>query len=117
MSFDVNTQKSYNTSAETTSQTAARALETLGGKLTKNSNPAKGQLEADFNKKVKDLPLPNRCQVRVKITPAATGGCTVMTKVYPIDPLGNKLTFGVRGDAAQVVSDTLAAELNATLNR
>ena len=89
----------------------------MGGKLTKNSNPAKGQLEADFNKKVKEQPLPNRCQVRLKILAAPEGGCMVMTKVYPIDPLGNRLTFGVRGDAAQVVSDTLAAELDATLNR
>jgi hypothetical protein len=117
MSYDVNSQKNYPTSAETASQTASQTLETLGGKLTKNSNPAKGQLEADFNKKVKDQPLPNRCQVRVKIAPAATGGCTVMTKVYPIDPMGNKLTFGVRGDAAQVVSATFAAELEAVLTQ
>lgn len=115
MSYDVNTKKSYNSPADTVSQSAAQVLEQLGGKVSEKSNPAKGQLEATFNKKIKDKALPNRCQVRVKVVSQSADSCNVMAKVYPVDPMGNKLTFGVRGDAAQVVSNTFITALEAKI--
>jgi hypothetical protein len=39
-----------------------------------------------------------------------------MAKVYPVDPMGAKLTFGVRGNAAQTVMDTFLAELDEAVN-
>jgi hypothetical protein len=115
MSYDVNTKKSFSSSAADVSRQAAQVLERLGGKASDKSNPAKGQLEVTFNKKVGEKPLPNRCQVRVKIAPDTDSSCNLMAKVFPVDPMGNRLTFGVRGDAAQVVSDTFLAELEASL--
>jgi hypothetical protein len=115
MSYDVNARKSYNSPADTVSRNAAQILEQLGGKVSEKSSPAKGQLEATFNKKVKDKSLPNRCQVRVKVVSQSADSCDVMAKVYPVDPMGNKLTFGVRGNAAQVVSDTFLTELEARI--
>ncbi|RME96807.1 MAG: hypothetical protein D6768_21080 [Chloroflexi bacterium] len=115
MSYDVNTKQEYNAPAPAVSQSASQILESLGGKLSKMNNPAKGQLEATFNKKISGKPLPNRCQVRVKVVPKSAESCAVMTKTFPVDPLGNKLSFGVRGDAAQVVSDTFLEALAASV--
>ncbi len=111
MSYDINTKQTYNFSADIVGQAAVKAIQALGGELMSGSNPAKGQIEANFNKKVKDRALLNRCQLRIKITPDQADSCTVLTKTYPVDPMGNKLAFGVRGDAAQVVSDTFISEL------
>ncbi|MCB0194183.1 MAG: hypothetical protein KDJ65_19685 [Anaerolineae bacterium] len=115
MSYDVNAKQNYNHSAGQLSETASDVLVKLGGKPSDKNNPAKGQLEAVFNKKVKDRALPNRCQVMVKIKPGSDNSALLMAKVFPVDPMGNKLTFGVRGDAAQVVMDTFLAELQSTL--
>jgi hypothetical protein len=115
MSYDVNFKQSYNHSAETVIESAVKLLDELGGKLSANNNPAKGQLEATFNKKVKDQPLPNRCQLRIKVVSNAADSSNLMAKAFPVDPMGSKLTFGVRGNAAQVVVDTFFQELSTTL--
>lgn len=115
MSYDVNAKKSFNYPADQLSAAASDVLVKLGGKPSAKSNPAKGQIEVTFNKKVKDRALVNRCQVRVKIVPQGDS-TDLMAKVYPVDPMGAKLTFGVRGDAAQTVMDTFLAELNEVLN-
>ena len=101
----------FNQPAGAVSEAIADMLVQLGGKTSAASNPAKGQLEATFNKKVKERALPNRCQLRVKIAAKSAESCMVMVKVFPVDPMGNKLTFGVRGDASQVVLDTFFDEL------
>lgn len=114
MSYDVNQKQSFNQPVAQVSRSAATALEGLGGKVS--GNPDKGQFEATFNKKVKSQPLNNRCQLRVKVAPQSDDSCQVLAKAYPVDPMGNKLTFGVQGNAAQVVMDTFLAELKAQLN-
>lgn len=115
MSYEVNAKQSYNRPAGQVSETASDLLVKLGGKPSDNNNPTKGQLEVIFNKKVKDRALPNRCQVRVKVVAGSGDNATLMAKVFPVDPMGNKLTFGVRGDASQVVMDTFLAELDSSL--
>ncbi|HRV92313.1 MAG TPA: hypothetical protein P5526_09135 [Anaerolineae bacterium] len=114
MSYEVNAKQSYNRPAGQVSETASDLLVQLGGKPSDKNNPAKGQLEVIFNKKVKDRALPNRCQVRVKVV-GSGDNTTLMAKVFPVDPMGNKLTFGVRGDATQIVMDTFLAELDSSL--
>ena len=115
MSYEVNAKQSYNRPAGQLSETASDLLVKLGGKPSDKNNPAKGQLDIIFNKKIKDRALPNRCQVRVKVVAEAGDNATLMAKVFPVDPMGNKLTFGVRGDASQVVMDTFLAELDSSL--
>lgn len=116
MSYDVNAKKSFNHPADRLSATASDVLVKLGGKPSANSSPAKGQIEVTFNKKVKDRALVNRCQVRVKVVPQGDSA-NLMAKVYPVDPMGARLTFGVRGDASQIVMDTFLAELDETLGQ
>ncbi len=115
MSYDVNAKKSFNHPAAQLSSTVSDVLVKLGGKPSAKSNPGKGQIEVTFNKKVKDRALVNRCQVRVKIVPQGDNA-DLMAKVFPVDPMGAKLTFGVRGDAAQTVMDTFLAELDEAAN-
>jgi hypothetical protein len=116
MSYDVNAKKQVATPSEQTRPQINTVLETLGGSLTERNQPDRGQFEAHFNKKIKGQPLPNRCELRVKVTPAGSGS-VVLVKAYPIDPMGNKLKFGVRGQAAQTVVDTFLAELSHTLGQ
>lgn len=116
MSYEVNAKQDYNHPAGQLSETASELLVKLGGKPSDKSNPAKGQLDIVFNKKIKDRALPNRCQVRVKVVAQSGDNCTLMAKVFPVDPMGNKLTFGVRGDASQIVMDTFLTELGSEIN-
>lgn len=111
MSYDVNAKQNFNRPATEVSQVALEVLNSLGGKISAKTNPAKGQLESDFNKKISTQPLSNRCQLRIKVKSQASESCQVMVKAYPIDPMGQKLTFGVQGNAAQVVVDTFFQEL------
>lgn len=111
MSYDVNHQQSFSSPAAEVSHSALEILTSLGGKVTSKTNPAKGQLEADFNKKISGQMLNNRCQLRIKVTSQSPESCQVMAKAYPIDPMGQKLAFGVQGNAAQIVIDTFFQEL------
>ncbi len=111
MSYDVNFKQSYNQPAAKVGQSAADLLVQLGGKTSPSNNPAAGQLEATFNKQIKNQMLPNRCQLRIKIVAQSPESCQLMAKAFPIDPLGNKLGFGVIGNAAQVVINTFSEEL------
>ena len=111
MSYDVNAKQSFDRPAAEVSQIALEVLNKLGGKISEKTNPAKGQLESDFNKKINTQPLNNRCQLRVKVASQAAASCQVMIKAYPINPMGQKLTFGVQGNAAQTVVDTFLQEL------
>jgi hypothetical protein len=115
MSYDVNAKKSFDHPAAQVSATASDVLVKLGGKPSSKSSPDKGQIEVTFNKKIKDRALVNRCQVRVKVVPQGNSA-NLMAKVYPVDPMGAKLTFGVRGNAAQTVMDTFLAELDEAVN-
>jgi hypothetical protein len=86
-------------------------FESLGGTVSKRSNPAKGMFEISFNKKIGNNVLPNRIDLQLKVVPEAADSCNVMAKAYPVDPMGNKLTFGVIGNAAEVVMTTFFAAL------
>jgi len=112
MSFDVTRKKNYSSPAQTIGQFAGQTLETLGGKLSSRNNPAKGMFEINFNKKIKNNMLPNRIDLQIKIIPQAADGCDVMARAFPVDPMGNKLTFGVQGNAAEVVMTTFFEELD-----
>lgn len=111
MSYDVNHQQSFSSPAAEVANSALEVLTRLGGKLSAKTSPTKGQIEADFNKKINGQMLNNRCQLRIKVTSQSAESCQVMAKAYPIDPMGQKLAFGVQGNAAQIVIDTFFQEL------
>jgi hypothetical protein len=115
MAYDINQAKTYNQPAQELSQTAAAVIAKLGGKADKKSKPEAGQLMATFNKQVKNQMLPNRVQLIVKMEPVSPESSQVSVLAYPVDPVGNKLMFGVRGHATQTVVDHFFGELEITI--
>jgi hypothetical protein len=111
MAYDINQVKTYNHSTQEMSQVVAGVITKLGGKADKKSNPAAGQLMAIFNKQVKNQMLPNRVQIIVKVEPVSPESSQISMLAYPVDPLGNKLMFGVRGNATRTVVDCFFGEL------
>ncbi|GIK38423.1 MAG: hypothetical protein BroJett011_22560 [Chloroflexota bacterium] len=113
MAYDINQAKTYNHSPQKMSQVVADVLTKLGGKADKKSNPAAGQFMATFNKQVKNQMLPNRVQIVVKTEEVSPESSRISIAAYPVDPLGNKLMFGVRGNATRTVVDSFFSELEA----
>ncbi len=111
MGYDVNQAQTYNRPAHEMSQLAVAVIAKLGGKTDKKSNSTAGHLEVTFNKQVKNQMLPNRIQLVVKMESVSPESCKVSALAYPVDPLGNKLMFGVRGKAARTVVDCFFGEL------
>ncbi len=111
MAYDVSQAKTYNWPASEMSQLAATIITNLGGKADKKSNPAAGHVAANFNKQVKNQMLVNRIQLVLKVEPISPESSQVSALAFPIDPLGNKLMFGVRGNAARTVVDCFFGEL------
>ena len=112
MAYEAKQRKTYNQSAEFISQSVSDIITSLDGKESKKSNPAKGRLDANFNKKIKGEPINNRVQLQVKVDSQSPEQCMVSAMAYPVDPLGNKLGFGVQGDPARVVIDAFFGELD-----
>lgn len=112
MGYTVKETKSYNQPADAVIKVAAEVINQLDGKPTKKNKPENGRLDANFNKKVKDAPLNNRIQLEVSVTSQAPEQSTISVEAYPVDPVGNKLMFGVRGNPSRVVVDAFWGDLN-----
>jgi hypothetical protein len=112
MPYEAKETKTYDQPASTVTRSAAEVINQLGGKTSKKNDPADGRLEANFNKKIKGKVFGNRCDLTVQITSQTPEQCIVSVEAYPVDPIGNKLMFGVRGDPARLVVDTFLADLD-----
>jgi hypothetical protein len=111
MSYVVKETKTYNQAAAEVIKSAETAINQLGGKPSKKNKPAEGRLEANFNKKVGGKPINNRVQLEVKIASQSAEQSSVSIEAYPVDPMGNKLAFGVRGQPGRVVIDAFLSAL------
>lgn len=111
MSFVVKETKTYNQAAADVVKSAEAAITQLGGKPSKKNKPEKGHLEANFNKKIGGKPIDNRIQLEVDVASQSGDQCTVNIVAYPVDPMGNKLSFGVRGQPGKVVLDAFLENL------
>ncbi|RME43444.1 MAG: hypothetical protein D6796_13110 [Caldilineae bacterium] len=107
-------QKIYDCPAEEMGKKITDTLTRLGGKFTDAHAPSSGVFSANFNKKIGGRPFNNRVTVEIRIKPQDEHRCTVMMRAYPVDPLGNKLAFGVRGQPAKMVIDTLVGDWQTT---
>jgi hypothetical protein len=116
MAYDINQVKTYNRPADEMSQLAVALMVKLGGKADKKSNPATGHLEVTFNKQVKNQMLPNRVHLVISLEPVSPEQSQLSVLAYPVDPLGNKLMFGVRGNATRTVVDCFWGELETQLS-
>ena len=112
MAYEAKHRKTYNQSAERINQSLPEIIATLGGKESQKSNPAKGRVDANFNKKIKGEYMNNRVQLQTKVDSQSPEQCMVAAMAYPVDPVGTKLSFGVQGDPARVVINAFFAELD-----
>lgn len=110
-SYTVTESKTYNQPVEAIVKSAVEAISKLGGSQTKKSKPDAGRLDANFNKKIGSTPLNNRIQLEVNVTSQSADQCTVSIVAYPVDPVGQKLMFGVRGEPARAVVDAFLGGL------
>ena len=111
MDYTVKETKSYNQPTDTVIKAAAEVINQLDGKPTKKNKPENGRLDANFNKKVKGIPLNNRIQLEVSVTSQTPEQSTISVEAYPVDPVGNKLMFGVQGNPSRVVADAFWGDL------
>ena len=102
-------RRDYDRSADKMGQIIADSLSQLGGKFTDAHAPDAGVLGANFNKKIGSRPINNRVTVEIRVKSQGDSQCTVMMMAYPVDPLGNKLGFGVQGKPAKLVVEALTA--------
>jgi hypothetical protein len=112
MSYEAKATRTYDQPAEIVVELAAKAIADLGGKPSKKSKPASRRLEANFNKKIGNRAFGNRCQVEISVTSQTAEQCALAARVYPVDPIGNPLLFGVRGKPAHLVLDIFLADLD-----
>jgi hypothetical protein len=96
---------------------AAEVMTEIEGKLAKGSDPAKGRVEANFNKSVAGKSFGNRVQLIVQVSGQTGAECALALEAYPVDPLGKKLLFGVMGEPARLVVNAFTARLEARLGR
>jgi hypothetical protein len=115
MPYEVKESKAYPRPAAEVASAAADVVKEIEGKLAKGSDPAKGRVEANFNKSVAGKSFGNRVQLVVLVTGAAGNECTLALEAYPVDPLGKKLLFGVLGDPARLVVSAFTARLDKRL--
>ena len=112
-SYTVKESKTYDRAAGAVIKSATEAIAQLGGSPSKKSKPEEGKLDANFNKKLGSKPLNNRIQLEVSVTSQSPEQCTVSVVAYPVDPVGQKLMFGVQGQPARLVLDAFLEQLGA----
>jgi hypothetical protein len=115
MPYEAKATKTYDQPIDDMIKSISEVFGRLGGKASKKNNPAQGYFETNFNKKIKGEYMVNRVQLEVKIDSQSADQCAVTAEAYPVDPVGQKLMFGVRGKPAGFVLDTFFTELEAQL--
>jgi hypothetical protein len=93
---------------------AREILIQLGGKRPRKDRDVADQVQAEFNKEVGGRAFPNRVRVIVRVAGDAAR-CTTSVEVYPVDPIGNRLQFGVVGEPARFVAGVIWERLEARL--
>lgn len=112
MSYAVKDTKELAHPAADVATAAGEVITQLGGKRSKKE--AAGEIRADFNKEIGGRSFTNRVQAIVRVTGDAAR-CSMVLETYPVDPLGNKLQFGVVGEPAKLVAGAIWQRLEARL--
>ena len=116
MSYEAQETKEYSHPAEAMLESIGAVVKALGAKPAKKKTQP-GVVEVVFNKKIRNTPVGNRCQLDINVAPGEAETCTVSAEAYPVDPIGRKLTFGVRGDVARQALDAFFIELESRLGK
>ncbi len=115
MPYEVKEARTYPGTPDAVRTAAAEVAVALGGKPAKK--PAAGTVDVTFNKNVGGKALLNRIQLRLRFAEAGPGQCAADAEVFPVDPVGQKLLFGVLGEPARHVATAFWAALETRLGR
>jgi hypothetical protein len=115
MGYEVKEARAYAGTVDAVRAAAAEVAQKLGGKPGKKAAP--GTVDVTFNKDVGGRPFGNRVQLVVRFAEAAPGQCSAAAEAFPVDPVGQKLLFGVLGEPAKLVTTAFWAALDARLGR
>jgi hypothetical protein len=115
MGYEVKEARTYAATAGEVRAAAAEVAAKLGGKAAKKA--AEGEVDATFNKAVGNKVLLNRIRVVLRFSEPGPGQCSAAAEVFPVDPVGQKLLFGVMGEPARAVANALWAALDARVAR
>ena len=115
MAYNVKQTKTIDRSADQVIKSVSETLTTLAGKVSKKNKPDQGYFSMNFNKKIMSEYMNNRVQLEIKIKAGSADQCTLSAEAYPVDPVGQKLMFGVRGKPARLVMERFLTELAAQL--
>jgi hypothetical protein len=113
MPVEVKEARTYAKTVAETRAAAAEVAQKLGGKTSKKA--AEGQVDVVFNKDVGGKAFTNRVQLKVRFAEPGPGQSSAAVEVFPVDPVGQKLLFGVLGDPARMVANAFWAALEAKL--
>ena len=113
MSHEVKEVRVFSRPAAAVLALASDVAAQLGGKRPKNA--AGDCVTADFNKQIGGRAFGNRVQIVVRVTVDGPDRCAAHVEAYPIDPLGNRLRFGVLGDPARLVTVAFWEQLEARI--
>ncbi len=112
MAYESKQRKIYNQSFDTINQTISQLTADLGGVSTAKQALAPGQFDINFKKKINGEFISNRIQVKIKVTAQSDTTSQVAALAFPVDPVGQKLEFGVIGQPSKFVLDTFFGELD-----
>ncbi len=115
MGYEVKEARTYAGTPAAVRAAATEVATALGGKPAKKA--AEGTVDVTFNKAVGAKVLMNRVQLQLQFAEPASGQCTAAALAFPVDPVGQRLLFGVVGQPAREVATAFWAALDAKLGR
>jgi hypothetical protein len=115
MGYEVKEARTYPGAPDAVRAAAAEVAAALGAKPAKKV--PEGTVDVVFNKGVGAKVLMNRVELQLRFAEAAPGQCAATAEAFPVDPVGQKLLFGVMGQPARDVAAAFWAALDAKLGR
>ena len=102
MPYTIEEEKIYQHPLAFVTKAILGAIDGLEGKVMKN-DPENGYIEAKFNKTIHGNVLGDRTQMELEIASNSENETKLALKIYPINPVGQKLQFGARKGVARKV--------------
>ncbi len=105
MSTTVKKHKAFATEKEAMFTKAKSLVEALDAKAKVTVADGKLQFKTIFGKQVGGEYINDRSQMDVAVIDGSEGGSVVIARAFPINAVGQPLTFGVRSNVAERVVD------------
>ncbi len=105
MSTTVKKHKAFAASKEDMFAKAQTLIPQLDPKAKVTVADGKLQLKTIFGKQVGGEYVNDRSQMDVAVIDGSEGGCVVISRAFPINAVGQPLTFGVRSNIGERIVD------------